>query len=148
MKVEFWKNRTELIIFSILLVLSFILILIGTMSFATLFPFFICGSLLGISCIITLFFYKAPLTKIFLSNDGIECKWFKHKITLISWEEIFEVKENQRSFALSYLRLIAKNKQIDIDLTKKIYKTIIILCPYEHIKTEINIIPYFKYLHE
>lgn len=148
MKVSFWKNRTELIFMMCLIALGIIFTLIGVIKFTALYQFFICGIILLIPCLMFLLFCRSPLTKLILSEEGLECKWFKQISVTIRWNEIIDVGRKQRSMALSYLSLVTNDKQVDIDLTKKMYDTIMILCPYENIKSKINSIQYFKYLHE
>lgn len=149
MKVKFWKKATELISICVLLGFSIMVLIIGMiLSFASQWGCLIIGAVLCFFVFLVIIFYKQPFSKVLISDEGIEHKWFNKKITFIGWSDIIEINEISRSRDLSYLVFISKDNQLDVGLTKKMYETIMILCPYEHIKNKINNLNYFKYLHD
>ena len=66
----------------------------------------------------------------------------------MKWSDIIDVKgypySNKGAY---YMSFISKNDQIEFEPTKKMYDTIIELCPSPNLKYEINNIEYFKGFH-
>lgn len=127
----------------ILIIIGIILSIIRSSGYSGM---IFCGliPLLAMICILT--FNKGLLSKIIYSENGIIWKRFKKNIMFISWEEITEIKNTPISMYSSYLSFISNNKQIDVELTKKMYDAIMFICP-PNIKLQINDLEAFKCFH-
>ncbi|HJD05862.1 MAG TPA: hypothetical protein IAB72_03180 [Candidatus Onthoplasma faecipullorum] len=67
----------------------------------------------------------------------------------VDWTEITDVNANTPYNRYSkYLTFIAGDKRIDLVLTKKMYNSIMAICPYQIIKNEINRLEQFKWFHK
>lgn len=148
MKVTFWKHQIELFLgWLVIIILSVILIITGTIF--TVKEASVYWSILfsGIICLIpsiyVLFFQKKVLSKVTFSNKRIEVIWFKKEITFLYWSDVIEVRATSHGRGHCYLSFISRDQQIDIDPTKKIFKTIMILCPI-NIQVMIKNIERFK----
>lgn len=150
MKVIFWKNFRELfglLLFNSIMFAGIIMLIIFTILYHSLWPGLVSVLIMFIVSISILFFQKRFLSKVTFSNEGIEWTWLKKKILFINWSEISDIKEKPFSRVASYLSFIVGNQCIDVDLNKKMYNTIMIICPDYNIKKTINNIYCFKYLH-
>lgn len=136
MKVEFWKESGQLFIaipcFSIC---SIGLIIAGIIT--SLIPMLIAGCIFLLFTLCFLFYPNYALTKVILSEEGIETKWFKMQIALIHWDEITDVKTTPkgRSWNLSFF---SNNNKIEIQPTKKIFNSIMKLCINQNVKNKIQ----------
>ena len=147
MKVKFLKHKEELIAICFLAMLSLCFIIIGIISFANLGALFIIGSIFLIVPFYLLFIDKRPSSIVIYSEEGIEWKSFKKSVEFIRWDEITEITNTSRG-KFYWLTFISKEKRIDVSLTKKMYKVIMILCPYQNLKVRLDNIECFKWFHE
>ncbi len=153
MKFEFWKHETEILfICPLMITLSSMCILVGiflTIIISKIYWFII---LLGIFCLIlcigVIFLQKKTLTKVVFTEKEIILKRLNKELTSISWSQITKVKDTPYSRAISYLTFLTDKNQIDVVLTKKMYETIMLLCPYQDIKNQINNIECFRWFHK
>ncbi len=151
MKVKFWKHTKEfhfyitIIIVSLIVPIWEIIDIIKNNSFPVFIIFY--SLYLFVTFIYMLFIDKRITSKVVFSMEGIEVKYFKKQIVYIRWEDILEAKETVRNVRFSWLSFVTENNQINIDLTKKIYNIIMLMCPREDIKRNINNIEYFKWYH-
>lgn len=151
MKAKFWENTYALYFIFCMLFLSITLIIIGiifTIKYISLWPIILVGLIILFSCLYAMFFKKKLLSQIILTNEGLECIMLKKQTLYIKWEEIINVKETPYSFTSSYLTFITYDKSIDIVLTKKIYNTIMEICPNQNLKALINNLESFKWFHK
>lgn len=151
MKAKFWKNTYALYFICCMSFISITLIIIGiiiTIKYISLWPIILVGIIILFSCLYALFFKKKLLSQIILTNEGLECIMLKKQTLYIKWEEIINVKETPYSFTSSYLTFITYDKSIDIVLTKKIYNTIMEICPNQNLKALINNLESFKWFHK
>ena len=150
MKVKFWKHKFELFVGgSVSIILSFATTIVGIIFTIklSLWPILVAGIIVSISTAYVLFFQKRILSKIVFSVEGIEWYWLNNKILNISWHDVTNVKATPRARGVEDLSFVAGDKQIDVSLTKKMYNTIMILCPQPNIKFMINNIDCFKCYH-
>lgn len=126
--------------------------IVMTIIFSFCWPVLLLGCIMLILCFYILFGQKRTLTKVKFTNDTIFIKRLNKLLFSIDWSDISEVNANTLYapfiWNAQYLTFIAGNKRINLVLTKKMYKTIMLLCPYSSIKNEINNIEYFKWLHK
>lgn len=155
MKKEFWVHEMSILFYwPLMITISSILIIVGiimTIKFTFCWPILISGIFILILCLYAIFIKKEPLSKVEFSEDSIILKRFNKKIEIINWSDITEVKTISYSpFArnANYLSFVSGNKHIEIVLTKKKYQTIMILCPNQNIKNQINNIDSFKWFHK
>lgn len=155
MKNEFYVYEAATLIgCPICFMLSSILTFAGivmTINFSFCWPILLLGCVMLILSFYILFGQKRTLTKVKFTNDTIFIKRLNKLIFSINWSDISDVNANT-SYApyiwnAQYLTFISENKRIDLVLTKKMYKTIMLVCPYLSIKNEINKIEFFKWLH-
>ena len=153
MKKEFWAH--QFIVFFVaplFMILSIICLIFGIVMTAIkgldFSPLIFIGVFLISLCIYAIFFDKKTLCKVIFSEEEIILKRLNKIITIMKWSDIIEVKGclyGNRGNA--YISFISNNKQIDFVPTKKMYDTIIELCPSPNLKYEINNIEYFKGFH-
>ncbi len=153
MKRKFWKHTYTLSIFCpVMISISLALIILGIiLAITTNFAFIgmIIGGLIPLLFVLFyLVFDKRLLSKVVFSENGIELTRFKKQIVSVSWDDITEVKSTPISWSSSYLTFLSKENQIDIELTQKIYNTIMFVCQNPTIKMKINEIDKFKNFHK
>ena len=152
MKITFWKHKYELFIGAILLaIISLLFIIIGIVLIIQnhyIWPILVLGIINLILILYLLFFQKRILSKVIFSNEGIEWIWLKKRILFISWNNITDIKSSPRGRGAEDLSLISYDNKIDVSLTKKMYDAIMILCPNQNIKNQINNIDSFKWFHK
>ncbi len=152
MKVVFWKHHTELFwggTIIIFLALSFFIIgLIFTILNMNYFPILLVGIILCILALNMFFCEKRTLSKVIYSEEGIEWKWLNKSIDYIKWSEITDVKAISHGATVYNLSFIARDRHIDVGLTKKMYNAIMIVCPEPNIKFQIKSLREFKHLHK
>lgn len=152
LKITFWKHKLEIYVyFTFFLPVSLGLFLAGlilTIQDAENFwPLLVLGIFI-LFCIIIIFFdEKRIVAKVIFSDDGIEWRWFKKTILFIDWTEITDITTRFRGRGNYDLSFIANDKRIDVWLTKKIYNTIIIICPEPNVKMQINNLKEFEWCH-
>ena len=152
MKTKFWKHQFGILFFwpfmsiiALAIVLAGLILTLKNTAYLGL----LVGGLIPLVIIIgELIFDRRVLSKVEFSEDGIKCYRLKKQITYIRWSEITDVKDISVARGHRYLRFVAENKKLDVDLTKKMYEAIIALCPYPNLKVLINDIPCFEYLHK
>lgn len=151
MKVTFWKNKNELFfgwllseIILTFLIIIFLILIITDKTYGFVAIGFI---LLFLINLYILFAQRSLLSKICFSKTCISWIWLKKEIQSINWEEITNIKVKNYG-KTRYLEFVAGDKSIDIDIDRKIYETIMVLCPYESQKSQINNLAAFKYLHK
>lgn len=151
MEVKFWKHGIELFgylsfILIVLLgdILCIIFVLLNEISTLSIVIF----SAILLFLLLIVFFNKNVLSKVIISEIGIKLMWFKKEILFINWEDIIEVKSAVQSFCTNYLTFVTKDNTIRFDLTKKMYDTIMAVCPIPNIKVRINELDAFKFLHK
>lgn len=150
---EFWRHRSEIIIFwPFVFIFSFtfiisgiVLMIIKDLGFAGM---ILAGIIPLIISFILIISDTKLLSKIIISDKGIEWKKFKKQILFIDWHEIIEIKTTPISPTARYLSFVSNKGKIDLELTKKIYNTIMIVCPDSNVKMQINDLKDFKYLHK
>ncbi|MBQ8522208.1 MAG: hypothetical protein IJ458_00915 [Clostridia bacterium] len=150
MEIGFWKHQLKVGISLFMEILCFVfavtsIVLVVKESFYWIVLVFAIVMLLLNTYAV--FFEAKILYKVFFSNKGIRVKRLKKELLFINWEDITEVKATPYARGDSYLSFMIVNNQLDVDLTKKMYDTIMILCPYTGIKTMINNLPQFKWYH-
>ncbi len=153
MKKGFWTHQLELLFFwSLSTILSLSCLIVGivmtTIDQSVYWPIIVIGVYSTLICIYAIFFDKKTLCKVIFSEEEIILKRLNKIITIMKWSDIIEVKGclyGNRGNA--YISFISNNKQIDFVPTKKMYDTIIELCPSPNLKYEINNIEYFKGFH-
>ena len=74
-------------------------------------------------------------------------KHFGKEYLSIYWEDIVEINAYIYNLSAKYLSLVTKNARIDFHPSKKMYDTIMKVCPYESFKTRINNFEEFKWFH-
>lgn len=151
MKVTFWKHKLELLVGGLLAsLLSLALLLAGVIQ-TILEPYFWPMILVGVVCVgVTVIAFvqeKRLLSKVTYSEEGIECNWCKTQVASIKWADVTDVVATAHERGTEDLSFVAKDTQIDVSLTKKMYDTIIEVCPNEDIKTKLNGIECFKKFH-
>lgn len=107
------------------------------------------GCFLLILCFVILFGDKRALTKVKFTNDTIFVKRLNKLLFSVDWTEITDVNANTPYNRYSkYLTFVAGDKRIDLVLIKKMYNSIMAICPYQIIKNEINKLEQFKWFHK
>lgn len=136
MKVVFWKESGQLFIaIPVFSICSIGLIIAGIIT--SLIPMLIAGCIFLLFTLCFLFAPNYALTKVILSEEGIETKWFKSQIAFIHWDDITDAKATPkgRSWNLSFF---SNNNKIEIQPTKKIFNTIMELCINPNIKNQLQ----------
>ena len=150
MKFEFWKHQPEILFIwpfmfflaSACLIVGIILPAIETFYWPLLF-----AGLLSFSISIYIgFCQEKTMSKVIYTENEIILKRFKKEILRVKWDDLINVKATLFSKSY-YLSFVTEDKQIDVTLTKKMYQAIMLVCPYESIKTRINNIEQFKWFH-
>lgn len=152
MKIKFWKHKLELFfVYPFFLIISFTLFLTGIIlmfSNLSFWPLMLFGLSFVILILFLLLFNKRLLSKIIFSKEGIVLERFKKEIKKIFWSEIIDVDSIPVGKGHFYLSFITRQEQISVDLTKKMYKTIIELCPNLNITTKMNQMHEFLWFHK
>lgn len=148
MKISFWRFKAGMVAGIFFTIISFSLIIPGIIFIKeTNEMILLMGVILSSLSIYGLFCGKKFLSKIIFSNDGFEVTWLKKSVIKCDWADITEVKAIPCGRATSYLAFVVGNNQIEMGLNKKMYDTIMLLCPYTGIKTRIDNLPQFKWFH-
>lgn len=147
MKKTFWAHAyliSSYTFFMILTVIAMIVfsVLIFTINFTSV-SFFVSLVLFLIS-ICALFIDNKALSRVEFSAEGIKYTRFKKTPIVCGWEDVIEATETLRSWNISWLTFKTKNHQIDLELTKNMYETIMSVCPSTNLKMMINNIDCFK----
>lgn len=147
MKVKFLKQVMEFIFCCFIILGSLCLIIIGIVFFSNLGALILVALLILIYPIYMLFIDKRLSSIVIYSEEGIEWMSFKKSVEFIRWDEITEITETRRGRNFYWLTFMAKERRIDVELTKKMYNIIMILCPYQNLKNRIDDLENFKVLH-
>ena len=151
MKKEFWAHQFGVLFIIPLATISSVSFLIFGIVMTTkelgYWSIIAMGVLLTSLCIYTIFFQKKTLCKVIFSEEEIILKRLNKIITIMKWSDIIDVKGYLYGKGAYYMSFISKNDQIEFEPTKKMYDTIIELCPSPNLKYEINNIEYFKGFH-
>lgn len=153
MKREFWQDPTTTLLFYLMLSLAIIPFeILGIVLYVTdpensivfivatfILLFAILDFLLGEN--------RMYVTKIIFFDDKIVLKRFNKELNSIKWSEIIKVEEGSYSLARRYIIFVAEDSEIATYPTKKMYQTIISVCPYENLRTMINNLEMFKWYH-
>lgn len=123
MKIEFWKHQIQLFWGGTISIIISISLFVAGLTLTILdkiyFPILLSGLLLVIIMIYVYFIDKRMLSKIIYSDQGIEWKWLKKRISYIKWDEIDEVKSISHGRTVYNLSFVANKNHIDVGLTKK-----------------------------
>lgn len=143
MKVKFLKHEVSFFT-AVIIVSAMSIALIGTsfIDFSNMWGLCAVGAALLFALLYIVFIDKKISSTVIFSEEGIEYKSFKKSILFIAWGEITEITRTPRGINFEWLTFVSNDKRIDVDLTKKMYKVIMILCPYQNQKTKINDIVY------
>ncbi len=152
MKVIFWKHQSEILIaLPFFLGCSLILIILGTILMIIQSLGFLGMLIFGIVMLFFSLIYGFVNPKIFskveYSENGIVCKRFNKILSSITWKDINSIRKIPLSRSMVNIAFVSNNDEIIVELTKKMYDTIMILCPEPYVKTQINEIEEFKWFH-
>jgi hypothetical protein len=146
--MRFWKHLPLIIyLVPVVLIFSISLIIAGIVNYETLGLLIIFGAIILILFIGLMLIDKRILSKVIISEKGISWIWLNKKIIYFNWDEISDIKITPYSRTSCYLTFVIGEQQINIDLTKKMYNTIMDVCPIPNIKMLINNIEKFKCFH-
>lgn len=146
--MRFWKHLPLIIyLVPVVLIFSISLIIAGIVNYETLGLLIIFGAIILILFIGLMLIDKRILSKVIISEKGISWIWLNKKIIYFNWDEISDIKLTPYSRTSSYLTFVIMEKQINVDLTKKMYNAIMNFCPIPNIKMLINNIEKFKCFH-
>lgn len=148
MRIEFWKHKFTLMTILIVIGSTFIgTFLLGVFikNESAKLPLIIISFMILLLGLFVLFKNKLNfLSKIVISEESISVKKLKKQTINIDWSEVVEVKATHYGKGGRWLSIVSKDKQIDMDITKKIYVTIMTLCPYQSMKSMLNNVEEFK----
>lgn len=150
MEIEFWKRRDILYVgLPILGTLMIVFIILGII-FCTnmLWPMSIVGALVLLFLVCEMFFDQRALSKVVFSDEGIEERFLGKKVDFISWLEITEVKATYKGKSGVFLSFFSRDREIFMVNSKKMYATIMILCPINSVKNQLKNIDRFKCFHK
>lgn len=151
MKTKFWKHEFELLfVYPLFGIISFIIFLVGLILLIqdkSFWPLMVAGLIFLILILNVVVFNKRILSKVIFSKDNIKLERFKKEINHIDWNEITNIESIPVGKGHFYLSFVSKNKRINVDLTKKMYATIMDICPSLNIKIKINEMNEFKWFH-
>ena len=88
-------------------------------------------------CIYYLFINKRILSKIAFSQEYIKITWLKKEIYEFRWHDITNVTTTLCGKGSRYLTLFVRDKSIDMIPSNKIFKAIMISCPFDSIKEKV-----------
>lgn len=152
MKTKFWKHEAQFYIGLPLAIICslgiFLSGLILTVRDVSAWPILVVGSIFLLFPILIIFYDKKTLSRVELSNTGILWTWLKKEICFLSWDKITGVTVKSGGKVSYDLCFLSAQKEIAITLTKQKYDLIMMLCPYPNIKSDIDNIEVFKYLHK
>lgn len=150
MKNTFYKNRESNISCIIICVFLFLITFIPSISYKII-PVLIVSIILPISILLIYFVVtkETSLSKIYLTDKGIEWKLFNKQLKFIRWEEIQIIEKLSgvsRAEMTQSLKVILKtrteslydNDSFRFNCSKKIKRTIIALCPIEELKKQLE----------
>lgn len=149
-KKKFWLRTTAMRLIVPVLALSTLSLFIVSLSILIAFQrnIFVEFWLIDALCFVALIYYllgkKSTLSMIEIADDGIVCSWLGKTITKFQWSEIKTVQTKANGWSEPYLRLTTDTRQIDIEMTRKIYHTILVLCPNENITANLKAIKRFQ----
>lgn len=149
-KKKFWLRTTAIRLIVPVLALSTLSLFIVSLSILIAFQrnifveFWLIDALCFVALIYYLFGKKSTLSIIEIADDGITCFWLGKTITKFQWSEIKTVQTKANGWSEPYLRLTTDTRQIDIEMTRKIYHTILVLCPNENITANLKAIKRFQ----
>lgn len=151
-KNTFWLRTSAIFLGVPLLIMLFLIFLtIATILTVKLYTsnwtFWIMTILSLVAILYFLFIDKNTLTRLIISEHGIQCFRLKKEIKNIKWSEIENIKNKPNGWSEPYLSFVSLNTNIDIELNPKIYNAIMLICPNETIKTTINSFTCFKCYH-
>ncbi len=152
MKVEFWKHQSEILIaWPFFIVCSLVLIILGIILMITqsigYFGMSLSGIIIFLPSVIYIFVNPKVLSKVEYSETGIVWKRFKKIILSMNWSDINSIRRVPVSPYMINLAFVSNNDEIVVEMTKKMCKTIMILCPEPFVKTQINEIEEYKCYH-
>ncbi len=148
MEYKFWKHAPLILIaIPVLYISSVIFLIVGSIYFNELWLMIVIGLFILILGFFLIFFDKKYLSKISYTEEGVAWTWLNRNIIFFKWDEITDVKATSYSWTSSYLTFVIGEQQINIDLTKKMYNTIMDICPNPNIKMMINNIYCFRGYH-
>lgn len=148
MKKNFWKNSDLIFACSFFSALSIVFIVIFSILFSynnQTWPGFLFGLPL-IAIFVFILLSKEVLSRISLSEEGIKVIRLKKELNYLLWTDIVEIERTTLHGTQVGLCFITHNNKIEIAITKKIYNSIISICPYQHIKNRINEFDCFRLL--
>ena len=152
MEIKFWAHEFELLFFyPFFLAISFAIFLAGLILMFTdlsFYPLMLMGLVFLIILICSLFFDKRPLSKVVITENYIALERMKKEISKISWSEVTDVDSVPVGKGRFYLSFISNKQEISVDITKKMYKALVQLCPNFNIIMKINQMNEFKWLHK
>ena len=148
MEYKFWKHAPLILIaIPVLYISSVIFLIVGSIYFNELWLMIVIGLFILILGFFLIFFDKKYLSKISYTEEGVAWTWLNRNIIFFKWDEISDIKITPYSRTSCYLTFVIGEQQINIDLTKKMYNTIMDVCPIPNIKMLINNIEKFKCFH-
>lgn len=152
MKIKFWKYKYSLVTTILVLGLTILIIVfvgIFTNNETAKIPLIICPCVILLFGLIILLSQEGKyISKIIFSKEGMEIITFNKRKMFMAWEEITQVKATPYGKGGRYLSFVADGKQIDVEITKKMYITIMLLCRYEKVKIMLNNEENFQLLFE
>lgn len=152
MKQEFWMYQYEILFFwPFIWVISLACLLTGivmTLKSPMYWPILVFGAFCLIFCICIIFFQKKLLCKVVFSNEGITIKRLGKILTTMQWIEVLHIEGHlYGSNGGRYMSFISQSERIDVVPTKKMYNTIMLMCPNSKIKKELESIECIKCFH-
>lgn len=152
MTIKFWAHKMELLfIYPLFLTISFIIFLTGSILMSTdlsFYPLMLIGLIAIIILLCSLIFNKRLLSRVVISENYIALERMKKEIKKISWNEVIDVDSIPVAKGRFYLSFISSQQEISVDITKKMYKALVQLCPNFNIIIKINQMNEFKWLHK
>ncbi len=152
MKTRFWKHEFEILfVYPLFFAISFAIFLAGTIlmfSSISFLPLMLVGLIFLILITCSILFNKRLLSKVIYSKEYIKQERLKKEIKRIYWNEIIDIDSIPVGRGHFYLSFVSNQQQISVELTKKMYKTILQLCPNINIVTKIKQMNEFKWLHK
>ena len=152
MTIKFWAHKMELLfIYPLFLTISFIIFLTGSILMSTdlsFYPLMLIGLIAIIILLCSLIFNKRLLSRVVISENYIALERMKKEIKKIPWNEVIDVDSIPVAKGHFYLSFISSQQEISVDITKKMYKALVQLCPNFNIIIKINQMNEFKWLHK
>jgi hypothetical protein len=98
-------------------------------------------------CIAALIEKKRIFSTVTFSNEGVEWRLFKKQVLFIKWEEIADVKQTHYGM-IHQVALFRGQEKIEMEVLRKMYNTIMTICPMPDVKIKINELPCLKFFHK